>query len=89
MASERQIAANRRNAQRSTGPRTQVGKERVSRNAYRHGLRSARLASESHGQEIEDLANKIGDGVRLPLNGLARPQKPRWSSLACGAGERP
>jgi hypothetical protein len=31
-------AANRRNARRSTGPRTAAGKERSARNALRHGL---------------------------------------------------
>jgi hypothetical protein len=38
MATARQIAANRRNAQRSTGPRTAAGKSTSSRNALRHGL---------------------------------------------------
>ena len=38
MASEKQIAANRANAKRSTGPRSAVGKLKSSRNAYRHGL---------------------------------------------------
>lgn len=38
MTSARQIAANRRNAQRSTGPRTEGGKDRARRNALRHGL---------------------------------------------------
>ena len=38
MATEKQIAANRANAKRSTGPRTLAGKQRSSRNAYRHGL---------------------------------------------------
>jgi hypothetical protein len=38
MASERKLAANRRNAQKSTGPRTTAGKARTRRNAYRHGL---------------------------------------------------
>jgi len=38
MASERQIAANRRNARSSTGPRSHAGKKRASRNAFRHGL---------------------------------------------------
>jgi hypothetical protein len=38
MASERQIQANRRNALNSTGPRSERGKERSSRNALRHGL---------------------------------------------------
>ena len=38
MASEKQIAANRANALKSTGPRTAAGRARSSRNAYRHGL---------------------------------------------------
>jgi len=38
MASHRQIAANRRNARRSTGPRTPAGVKRAARNALRHGL---------------------------------------------------
>lgn len=38
MASEAQKAANRRNAQASTGPRTPAGKARVRRNAVTHGL---------------------------------------------------
>ena len=38
MASEKQIAANRANALRSTGPKTVAGKRKSSRNAYRHGL---------------------------------------------------
>ena len=38
MTSLQQIEANRRNAQNSTGPRTEAGKQRSSRNAVRHGL---------------------------------------------------
>jgi len=38
MASEKQIAANRANAKRSTGPKTAAGKLVSSRNAFRHGL---------------------------------------------------
>jgi hypothetical protein len=38
MASDRQIEANRGNATRSTGPRTEAGKIRSSRNSFCHGL---------------------------------------------------
>jgi hypothetical protein len=67
MASERQIAANRRNAQKSTGPRTKSGKARASGNAYRHGLRSRPLISESRTREIEELARKIAAQSTSPI----------------------
>ena len=38
MTTERQIMANRANAQKSTGPKTAAGRLKSSRNAYRHGL---------------------------------------------------
>jgi hypothetical protein len=38
MTSLKQIEANRRNALKSTGPRTEAGKERARGNAVRHGL---------------------------------------------------
>jgi hypothetical protein len=38
MATEKQIAANRANAQKSTGPKTAAGRLKSSRNAFRHGL---------------------------------------------------
>ena len=38
MTSFKQIEANRRNALKSTGPRSEEGKQRSSRNALRHGL---------------------------------------------------
>ena len=38
VATEKQIAANRANAQKSTGPKTAAGRLKSSRNAFRHGL---------------------------------------------------
>lgn len=37
-ASEKQLAGNRRNAARSTGPRTPAGKDAVRHNALKHGI---------------------------------------------------
>jgi hypothetical protein len=59
MASERQIAANRRNAQKSTGPRSTAGKRRASRNAYRHGFAAAVEEDGSESLAIEVLAAAI------------------------------
>jgi hypothetical protein len=43
MSSEKQIAANRANAQKSTGPRTPEGKAVVSLNSLTHGIRCSRV----------------------------------------------
>ena len=72
MASERQIAANRQNARKSTGPRSAAGKRRSSRNAHCHGL-SKPLSRADVAQAVEVLARDIaGDAAdRLPFD-LAR-----------------
>jgi hypothetical protein len=64
MTSERQMKANRRNAKRSTGPRTTGGKTRSSRNALRHGL--SRSASD-HGSGFDRLASTLLEKT-LPIN---------------------
>jgi len=43
MASDKQIRANRRNARKSTGPKTQEGKAVVRHNALKHGLLSRQI----------------------------------------------
>ncbi|HEV2400641.1 MAG TPA: hypothetical protein VGS27_27130 [Candidatus Sulfotelmatobacter sp.] len=50
---QRKIEANRRNAQRSRGPRTAEGKARTRGNAWRHGLRSETLLFGSDGVPID------------------------------------
>ena len=51
MTSDKQIEANRRNAQKSTGPRTDRGKAIVARNALRHGLTAQRVLLPDETQE--------------------------------------
>jgi hypothetical protein len=75
MASERQIAANRRNAQQSKGPKSESGKTRSSKNAFRHGLSvpmptrstakfkdlSRRFAGNATGAETLEAAEQAAD----------------------------
>jgi len=42
MATDRQIAANRKNAQKSTGPKTPEGRAAVRLNGVKHGLTAKR-----------------------------------------------
>jgi hypothetical protein len=62
VASARQIAANQRNAHKSSGPRSRAGKRRASHNAYRHGLTST-IIRNAFAKEVEDLACKIAGGT--------------------------
>lgn len=52
MTSERQRAANRRNAQLSTGPRTPEGRAISSRNSQQHGVLSQRVTTDVEENEI-------------------------------------
>ena len=53
MSSEKQIAANRANAKRSTGPNTSGGKARSRMNAWKHGLRAETVVIA--GEDAKDL----------------------------------
>src|ERR1043166_2113500 len=48
MATRRQIESNRRNARRSTGPRTKRGKARSRGNAAKHGLLSRQVVANGY-----------------------------------------
>jgi hypothetical protein len=59
MATERQIAANRLNARKSTGPGSNATKKRASRNAYRHGLAASVASCAATAKWLKGLARKI------------------------------
>jgi hypothetical protein len=54
MATKKQIAANRRNAKKCTGPKTPEGKAASSMNALRHGLRARTVVLPDESQEDYD-----------------------------------
>jgi hypothetical protein len=59
MTSAKKIAANRENARKSTGPRTERGKSQVRRNALRHGLAQTMLPASPVPAQIERIARAI------------------------------
>ena len=69
MISEKKIAANRLNAKKSTGPRTQRGKSRASRNAWRHGWAAAKKGFSKDSVQVRCMAKAIcaGHAVSAPL----------------------
>jgi hypothetical protein len=58
MATQKQTEANRRNAGKSTGPRSNSGKKRASRNALSHGLSKPMVGVEL-ARAVEALASRI------------------------------
>jgi hypothetical protein len=73
MSTPHQIKANRGNAASSTGPRTQPGKGRASRNARRHGFSVSVFSDPRLSNEVEDLARLIvGRTSRPELLEMAR-----------------
>lgn len=59
MASEKQIAANRRNATRSTGPKSGLGKFHSSRNALRHGFSLGLALDPASIRRVNSLKRKL------------------------------
>jgi hypothetical protein len=77
MATEKQLQANRANARKSTGPRTQAGKARSRLNSRKHGLTAKMLIIA--GENADDF-----DELRAELLEEHNPQ----SSLECELVER-
>jgi hypothetical protein len=69
MATAAQIAANRRNCQKSTGPRTEAGRNRSKLNALVHGCRANTLVLPT---EDPALCEERSHDWRLSL----KPRKP-------------
>jgi hypothetical protein len=79
MASEKQIAANRANAKKSTGPRTGAGKQKSSRNAFRHGLSGPLLPDPITSAKLDWISGEVAgdqasDHQRAEAQDFARAQ---------------
>jgi hypothetical protein len=72
MASPAQIAANRQNALRSTGPVTAPGKSASSTNAFRHGLTSARIVIPGEDPAEYDAMREDLLRLHAPANAIER-----------------
>jgi hypothetical protein len=69
MATDRQIAANRRNGALSRGPKTAAGKARSARNALKHGLAIPITRDRATARKIRRAAQQmapsaVGDSIR-------------------------
>jgi hypothetical protein len=62
MTSDRKIESNRKNAKKSTGPRSEAGQRRSRRNALRHGLAVAIGSDPSFSDEVNRLASALVQG---------------------------
>jgi len=80
MISEKQLEANRRNAQHSTGPRTTEGKSNSSRNNLRHGLTGQINILPTEDREAHDaFCNELSDSLK--------PETPMEQQLAQSVAE--
>jgi hypothetical protein len=62
MTSDRKIESNRKNAQKSTGPRSEAGRRRSRRNALRHGLAIAIGSDSTLSEDVKRLASALARG---------------------------
>jgi hypothetical protein len=84
MTSERKIAANQNNAQKSTGPSSKAGREISRRNSLRHGLAIDIGADPTFHDAIQKLAKVLSPRKRsTKMPGKLR----QHNSICCGSGE--
>jgi hypothetical protein len=72
MTSPAKIEANRRNALRSTGPRSLSGKARSRRNAFKHGLSIPLARDDTVTVQVENLAIELASLFGKPTQGCAQ-----------------
>ena len=80
MATAAQIEANRRNAQRSTGPKTDEGKARVRRNAFKHGMTARTIMPVLPQEDPKELEDQIQQAITA-----MKPRNPLELDLVCRA----
>ncbi len=92
MATAAQIDANRRNAQRSTGPRTDDGKTRARCNALKHGMAALTImpALPQEDPQAIEACFQEWDSDMQPQNAAERAlvRQGAWLTLALERGER-
>jgi hypothetical protein len=64
MTTENKIVANRNNSQKSTGPKTPIGKKYSSQNPVKHGFFSRKPSlSETEKEEFETLVSQLEKNI--------------------------
>ena len=94
MISDRRISANRRNARRSSGPKSAKGKKRAAQNSLRHGLSVSPLLSQQDamwiktmveatcGNNADPVARQLSQEVFLAQAELLRVRRARDQLLS-------
>jgi hypothetical protein len=89
MSSAQQIEANRRNAQKSKGPRTATGKARASRNSRKHALCTISRNNPHFAPRIDAIAREIcSEATNAELWEQALIIGECTTLLACAQAER-
>jgi hypothetical protein len=89
MTSAKRLVANRINAQKSCGPRSTVGKGRVSANALRHGLAARKHLDPMRSRDIDLMARAIcGNDIDPRLFEQAQVIAENELMLRCVRAER-
>ena len=65
MTSVKRLAANRANAKKSTGPRTEAGKARSRLNSWKHGLTAKEITSEGESPRKFDAPSRRALGANF------------------------